>query len=479
MVDEERRAALMASLGERLGGDELERVTWPLERLHALRDERLRAVVAHAKQHSPWHRARLAHVDVDSLTAHTIDAIPIMTKGDLRDHWDDIVCDRRLTQAGARDELARVEASAGQPMFWCDDYIVMSTGGSSGAPTLVPWDVAGWMDMCAIVMRYGAWLQREAATTTETSEDASPATPSRWVQATIGSSHHGSMSRRLATFLANPMVENHELPANADLADTIVALDDLLPNGLFGYSTALTMVACEARAGRLHIAPEMVGASSEPLTDAMAAYLTAAFGRAPSNTYAVTEVGALAARDFPGTPGLGLVEDLAVYEPMCLTSDSGWRLAGDGEWSDALVVTNVLNTALPLLRYAVEDRVIIDSTGTGGPWTGRRIRLGNRRFVPLRYGDVVVDSGRLLQTVLDHDDVLDAAVVQVEHGVRVEAWFGDARPDEESLARLRSGVTRQLEAAGLADPQVAVEVTEHPALLPRTPAGKRRPIVAR
>jgi acyl-coenzyme A synthetase/AMP-(fatty) acid ligase len=84
-----------------------------------------------------------------------------------------------------------------------------------------------------------------------------------------------------------------------------------------------------------------------------------------------------------------------------------------------------------------------------------------------------------LQTVLDHDDVLDAAVVQVEHGVRVEAWFGDARPDEESLARLRSAVTRQLEAAGLADPQIAVEVTEHPALLPRTPAGKRRPIVAR
>ena len=89
----------------------------------------------------------------------------------------------------------------------------------------------------------------------------------------------------------------------------------------------------------------MVGASSEPLTAPMSAYLASAFGVEPSNTYAVTEVGALTARDFPGTPGLALVEDLAVYEPMCTLSDGGWRRAGDGEWSDALVVTNVLNTA--------------------------------------------------------------------------------------------------------------------------------------
>jgi phenylacetate-coenzyme A ligase PaaK-like adenylate-forming protein len=476
MDDEERRVELMSSLGERLAGAEVERVTWPLERLHALRDERLRAAVGHAKQHSRWHAARLAHVDVDALTADTIDCIPIMTKDDLREHWDDIVCDGRLTQAGARAELDRLEASGGQPMFWHDDYIVMSTGGTSGVPTIVPWDVAGWMDMAAIVMRYGAWLQREAASAPSTGSDAA-ASPARWIQATIGSSHHGSMSRRLATFLANPMVENHELPANAELAETVATLDEIRPDGLFGYSTALTMVACEARAGRLHVAPKMVGASSEPLTDAMAAYLTSAFGVEPSNTYAVTEVGALTARDFPGTPGLVLVEDLAVYEPMCELPDGGWRRADEGEWSDALVVTNVLNKALPLLRYAVEDRVIIDPTGPGGPWTGRRIRLGNRLFAPLRYGDVVVDAGRLLQQVLDHDDVLDAAIVQIRRGVRVEAWFGEHPPGTEATAILERAVASALKSDALVDAQVEVVVVEHPAELPRTPAGKRRPVV--
>src|SRR5262249_36508352 len=161
----------------------------------------------------------------------TIGQVPIMTKADLREHWDDIVCDDRLTQDGARAELERLEASAGQPMFWHDDYIVMSTGGSSGVPTIVPWDVAGWVDMCAIVMRYGAWLQGEAAIAPDGGGGAPAGAPTRWVQATVGSSHQGSMSRRLATFLANPMVENHELPANATLAETTSALNELRSDG--------------------------------------------------------------------------------------------------------------------------------------------------------------------------------------------------------------------------------------------------------
>lgn len=478
MDEEARRGALMAQLGGQLaGGEELDRVTWPLERLHALRDERLRAAVAHARRHSRWHADRLRDVDVDTVSADTIERLPVMTKADLHEHWDDIVCDDRLTQAGARDELARLEESDGRPMFWHDDHIVMSTGGSSGEPTIVPWDVDGWMVMCAIVMRYGAWLQREAAASGAAGAGDGNSEPSRWVQATIGSSHQGSMSRRLARFLQNPMVENHELPANVTVSDTVAALEELRPDGLFGYSTALTMVAREAKAGRLRISPKMVGASSEPLTDAMGRYLADAFGVEPSNTYAVTEIGALAARDFPGVPGLGLIEDLAVYEPMCATSDGGWRAADAGEWSDALVVTNVLNRTMPLLRYAIEDRVIIEPTGTGSPWTGRRIRLGSRTFAPLRYGELAIDPGALLQEIVDAG-ALDAALVQTERGVRVEAWFGDHAPQPGTLTRLERELAGMLRGSGLDDPEARVVAVDEPAALPRTPAGKRKPVVA-
>ncbi len=48
---------------ERLPG-EVEKMTWPLERMHALRDERLRALIRTAKERSPWHarRRRCSHL---------------------------------------------------------------------------------------------------------------------------------------------------------------------------------------------------------------------------------------------------------------------------------------------------------------------------------------------------------------------------------------------------------------------------------
>ena len=46
--------------------DEARRLIWPLERLHRLRDERLRALLRTAKARSPWHAKRLAGVDVEN-----------------------------------------------------------------------------------------------------------------------------------------------------------------------------------------------------------------------------------------------------------------------------------------------------------------------------------------------------------------------------------------------------------------------------
>jgi hypothetical protein len=70
-----------------------------------------------------------------------------------------------------------------------------------------------------------------------------------------------------------------------------------------------------------------------------------------------------------------------------------------------------------------------------------------------------------------------AALVQTARGARVKAWFGDVPPEAEAVAALQRRVTRALKVDGLGDPHVEVAAIEHPAALPRTPAGKRRPIV--
>src|SRR4051794_19154462 len=104
--DSDRQRHLQA-FADRLAG-EAERLTWPLERLHRLRDERLRALLRTAKERSPWHARRLAGIDVDVITGADLTALPTMTKTDVMDHWDQIVTDRRLTLEVAEAHLERV-----------------------------------------------------------------------------------------------------------------------------------------------------------------------------------------------------------------------------------------------------------------------------------------------------------------------------------------------------------------------------------
>ncbi|MGN6167718.1 MAG: hypothetical protein ACTHQQ_06055, partial [Solirubrobacteraceae bacterium] len=313
---------------------EIAKLEWPLERLWALRDERLRTLVACAKEHSPWHAARLVDVDPTRLNSTSLCDLPIMDRRDLMTHWDEVATDRRLTLDRASQGV--------------EGYVVVTTGGSSGTPTVIAWDLEGWKRMAAVVMRAGMWFAR-----------GSPS-PARFVQATLGSRSQTSMSRRLGAFLANPIVENHEIAALSPTSAIVERLNGIRPDGIFGYASAIATIAGEALAGPLKVAPVLIGASSEPLFEPMVRLVSDGFGVEPSDTLAATEIGALAARTFPGAKGLRLAEDIAVYE-----------VDEDG----TLLVTNVLNRALPLIRYRIGDRVAIDPAPGDIPGTGRLITL--------------------------------------------------------------------------------------------------------
>src|SRR3954465_11631070 len=89
--DADRQRQLRA-FADRLPG-EAERLTWPLERLHRLRDERLRALLRTAKARSPWHAKRLAGVDADTITGADLAALPTMTKTHGVEHWAETLPD--------------------------------------------------------------------------------------------------------------------------------------------------------------------------------------------------------------------------------------------------------------------------------------------------------------------------------------------------------------------------------------------------
>jgi phenylacetate-CoA ligase len=453
---EQLRAERVADLMSRLAdGDDVDRLTWPLERLWDLRDRRLRELIAHAKEHSPWHAERLAGVEPEDVDAEGLRDLPAMDKRDLMEAWDSVSTDPRLTLDLAKRELDDLPEEGCR--FVLDQYLVMSTSGSSGVPTVVAWDLDGWTEMAAVVMRAGMWLQRQAA-----GDGAPAAMPSgAFVQAAITSPRETSMSRQLAAFLRNPMVEDHPIPARTPLPQMVEAIDELSPSGVFGYASALAMLAGEAKAGRLRARPAMIGTSSEPLLSPMRGLLREGFGIEPSDTFAVTEIGALVARTFPGEPGLRLAEDIAVYE----VDESG-----------ALLVTNVLNRALPLIRYRVGDHVRIDSPGDAVPWTGRRITITDTSGAVFTLGDARVEASAVAAAIECFEFIVDYSVAQTGAGIAVLAWtplgHGDGALEAVS-AELRHALAR----AGAEDAAVEVSFVDDPARLPQTDAGKRRRFV--
>ena len=168
--DADRQRHLRA-FADRLGV-ETERLTWPLERLHRLRDERLRALLRTAKARSPWHATRLAGVDVDAVTGADLAAIPTMTKTDVMEHWDEIVTDRRLTLELAETHLERV-ASEG-PAYLLGDYQVVTTGGSSGRRGVFVWDFEGWLGFGLARERPTIWLRQTLAAIVSSGGRSSP-----------------------------------------------------------------------------------------------------------------------------------------------------------------------------------------------------------------------------------------------------------------------------------------------------------------
>jgi phenylacetate-coenzyme A ligase PaaK-like adenylate-forming protein len=126
---------------------------------------------------------------------------------------------------------------------------------------------------------------------------------------------------------------------NTPLAAIVGGLNDFQPELLFGYTTALKMLAGEQRAGRLDIAPIAVLASGEVTTGNDMALLAAAFGGASTfSIYACTEHMAMGISN-PDGDTMTLMDDNLVFE-----------LYGDHS-----VVTNLCNFTMPMIRYRMSD----------------------------------------------------------------------------------------------------------------------------
>jgi phenylacetate-CoA ligase len=304
--------------------ERLERTQWwPLERLERVQLRRLDEVLRHARDTVPFYRGRLDGVD-SPLSAESWRAVPILTRRDIQDHAESLLSTRIPERVGGQypkhssgstSEPVRVIRTALEQIYWqaitARDHLWHQR------------DFNGTLCAIRAIAVNGGTLQREVVRT-------------GW----------GARSGPLASKGKFAM-----LPISVDprrQAEWLVKHD---PHYLLTYPSNLRALLevfqqQDLRLGRLR----EVRTVGETLTPELAEQTRAAWSVAVNDLYSTQEVG-IVALHCPSGSGLYHIQSEGVKVEIL---DEQGRPCAPGV-AGRVVVSNLHNFAMPLLRYDLGD----------------------------------------------------------------------------------------------------------------------------
>lgn len=412
--------------------EHLARLAWNADRVSAERERGLRALLGVAKERSPWHRERLAHIDADTASERDLSRIPPMTKDEMMANFDGIVTDRRLS----RDVVERHLDSLEDDAYLFDEFHAVASGGSSGTRGIFVYDWAGWLTCRLLLMRYATRTMRRLF-----GADAAP---------TLGYVAAGK-----ATHMTYAMVRTFgsgagavAVPATLPVSEIVARLNALQPDILGGYPSMLYALAGEATAGRLTIRPRIVRAGSEPLLPEMRAAMESAWACEVVNTLGTSE--GASASSCGQSEGMHLNEDLVIFEMV----DRDGNPVAPGVRAAKMYITNLYNLAQPLIRYELTDEtMVLEGPCACGSAMRRISDIEGRSDDVFTYAGGVVVHPLIFRSRLGHErNIVEYRVTQTPRGAEVAVRTqGDV--DVAAVAR---DLEAELSRLGLATPVVSV-----------------------
>ncbi|MGA2030671.1 MAG: hypothetical protein ABSG68_00305 [Thermoguttaceae bacterium] len=290
-----------------------------LTEVRELQFRRLKALLEHASRQCPFYRrqfdaARVAPGDVCSLD--DLQAFPVLEKRHIQEHRDEMI-------------------AANWPRA---DLIPNLTGGSTGTP------------ISFFLSRDRAWT-RKAATWRHNrwaGWDLGDKVGSLWGAARDLPAH--SLKQRLRNWLLDRTVTlNTALITEERLRDFHARLKKFRPKVLVGYANSLRLFAQYVKChGLAAYQPHSIISTAEVLEPTDRALIEDVFGCRTFNRYGCREVSVIASECVEHS-GMHIMAEGLYVEVVC-----GDRPAQPGE-AGAVLVTDLLNLAMPLIRYRIGD----------------------------------------------------------------------------------------------------------------------------
>ncbi|HET7725847.1 MAG TPA: hypothetical protein VFK54_00845 [Candidatus Limnocylindrales bacterium] len=418
------------------------RVHWSRDRLLAHQARALAALRAFATERSPLYRELHR-----GLAGAPLEALPIVTKADLMERFDDVVTDRSIRLADVEAYLAGATAND----RFQGRYRVSVTGGTTGRRGVFLADPAEWRTILASYSRAYDWAGVSAGITR------------RLRMAVVSSTSPVHQSSIVGASVASRLLPTLRLDARTPLPELVAALNAFRPDALVGYASILRLLAEEHSAGRLGIAPVGIVSASEVLTADTRERIRRAFGVAPTNVYVATEAAGIASECRDGH--LHRYEDLVIAEIV----DGDGRPAPRGAFGARLLVTVLYSRTQPLIRYELSDRVQrLDGLAPDLPFA----LLGE---IDGRSEDVLVLDGVSVHPNVFHAALEDLPVVGwqvIERSGALRVLL--VRPTG-MLPDVGARITAELARVGAPGVPVTIETVDE---IPRTAVGKA-PLVRR
>ena len=414
----------------------------PAEALVQVQRRRLEVLVAHAQQHSPFHRARLAAVDPGGME---LVELPTMDKITLMERFDEIVCDPAL-------KLAEIERFMAEPDNQGARYrgnVLVRTSGTSGRPVVVAYSAEAFDHVRAVNLARGSMVDASGSRILQRALDPKALGISCVLM-------DGGFAPSHANFLHQPaasrwFIEVDRVSLRLPIDEIVARLNASQPQILFAYPSVLELLVEEARAGRLEILQQeraRVVSLSEPLSPRVRALALEVFGAPVFDLYGAGECLPIARSCEHGT-GLHINLDMVALEVV----DDDNRPVPDGCYGSRVLITNLFNPLLPIIRYELQDIAALTSEPCpcGSPLP-RLLSVRGR-------SDAMIwlphpDGGRralhpylVLETLLGFEQVLDWQLVQLEPlSLRLDLVLApDASSGvEPALAAIRSELAKLL-----------------------------------
>jgi phenylacetate-coenzyme A ligase PaaK-like adenylate-forming protein len=300
----------------------------------------------------------------------TVRDLPLVTKNTLMENFDAVVTDSRLRKTVLEKWL---QNNHDPRQNFHDNFVVVHSSGSSGNIGIFVYDLATWQLANSVLASHLPALVNNGE---------------RKTRFAFYLASHGHFAGVSTAVRMRPDVNEWLILSVLEPVENVVAqLNNFQPHQLGGYSSVVATLAELELKGKLHIQPQRIIVSGDKLTSSMGHTIYEAWRAPIYDVYSASEATWIALKESEQDQ-MVVLDELNIVEVLTDKNEPA-TLGGEGR----VIVTNLYNCILPILRYELGDHVVLGLEQSKAPFTTiRDIRGRASTALPVILNDGTRDA---------------------------------------------------------------------------------------